>query len=91
MPPDERPGARGDERADERADELAERRRLLARLATPAGLCAECVHLRLAASARSVFVRCGLAASDPEFPRYPALPVVRCSGYRPAAWVSSGR
>jgi hypothetical protein len=61
----------------------AERRRLLSRLAAPAGLCAACVHLRLLASPRSVFVRCGLAATDPTFPRYPALPVTRCDGYRP--------
>ena len=63
--------------------DLAGRRRLLARLAVPAGLCAACVHLRLLASSRSVFVRCGLAATDPAFPRYPALPVIRCAGYRP--------
>ena len=60
----------------------SERRRLLARLATSPGLCAACVHLRLLASPRSVFVRCGLAATDPAFPRYPALPVTRCAGYR---------
>jgi len=62
--------------------DLAARRRLLTRLAVPAGLCAACVHLRLLASPRSVFVRCGLAATDPAFPRYPALPVIRCAGYR---------
>jgi hypothetical protein len=83
MPPDERPEERADEGAEERAEKRAEERRLLARLATPAGLCAECVHLSLLASERSVFVRCGLAATDPAFPRYPALPVVRCPGYRP--------
>ncbi|HEX9940678.1 MAG TPA: hypothetical protein VGG03_01580 [Thermoanaerobaculia bacterium] len=60
-----------------------EERRLLARLAVPAGLCATCEHLRVLASPRSVFVRCGLAATDPRFPRYPALPVVACAGYRP--------
>jgi hypothetical protein len=60
-------------------------RRLLARLAVQPGLCAGCVHLRLLASPRSVFVRCGLADSDPAFPRYPALPVLRCGGFRPPA------
>jgi hypothetical protein len=59
-------------------------RRLLARLRVDAGLCASCAHLLLLASARSVFVRCGLAATDPAFPRYPALPVLACSGYRRA-------
>ena len=58
-------------------------RGLLDSLATPAGLCASCVHLRLLASPRSVFVRCGLAESDPAFPRYPPLPVRSCAGYRP--------
>jgi hypothetical protein len=58
-----------------------EERRLLGRLAVPPGLCASCEHLRLLASRRSVFVRCGLAASDPRFPRYPGLPVVACAGY----------
>ncbi len=71
--------------ADGGATEASERRRLLARLATPPGLCAACTHLRLLASPRSVFVRCGLAATDPAFPRYPALPVSRCAGYRPVA------
>jgi hypothetical protein len=60
-----------------------QRRRLLARLPLHPGLCAGCAHLKLLASARSVFVRCGLAATDPAFPRYPPLPVVRCAGYRP--------
>jgi len=67
-------------------EELAnERRRLLARLAVQPGLCAGCVHLRLLASPRSVFVRCGLADSDPAFARYPALPVLQCAGFRPLA------
>jgi hypothetical protein len=73
-------GSTGGAGVDEQA--AAERRRLLARLATPPGLCASCVHLRLLASPRSVFVRCALAATDPTFPRYPALPVLRCAGYR---------
>jgi len=47
------------------------------------GLCGTCLHLRLQASARSVFVRCGLAEQDPRFPRYPPLPVRACPGYRP--------
>lgn len=69
--------------AEEAESGSDERRRLLARLGASPVLCAECVHLRLIASPRSVFVRCGLAATDPAFPRYPALPVISCSGYRP--------
>jgi hypothetical protein len=63
--------------------EPSERRRLLAQLTVQPGLCAVCAHLLLLASPRSVYVRCGLAATDPAFPRYPALPVIRCGGYRP--------
>jgi len=61
---------------------------LLDRLGRDPGLCRTCEHLRLLASPRSVFVRCGLADSDPAFPRYPALPTLQCRGYclqRPSA------
>jgi hypothetical protein len=63
----------------------ATRASLLARLAVHPGLCAECVHLALADSGRSVFVRCGLADRDPDFARYPRLPVLACAGHRPLA------
>ena len=55
----------------------------IADLAVDPGLCRTCVHLRLQASARSVFVRCGLAETDPRFRRYPPLPVLGCPGYHP--------
>jgi hypothetical protein len=57
-------------------------RSLLARLSASPGLCATCEHLRLLASPRSVFVRCGLADRDPRFLKYPPLPVVACPGWR---------
>lgn len=60
----------------------AEKLRLLQSLAVHPGLCATCEHLRLLASKRSVFVRCGLAEVDPAFVRYPPLPVRTCPGYR---------
>ncbi len=63
---------------------------LLARLATHPGLCATCEHLNLLASPRSVFVRCGLAAADGVFPRYPPLPVLHCRGYRAATPAPGG-
>jgi len=47
----------------------------------PAGLCERCVHLRLASSPRSVFVRCGHSDRDQRFPRYPSLPVLSCDGF----------
>ncbi len=60
----------------------AETAKLLQRLTANPGLCRTCGHLRLLASARSVFLRCGLADTDPGFLRYPPLPVLRCAGYR---------
>jgi len=46
------------------------------------GLCADCVHARRVPSARgSVFFRCGRADREPEYPRYPHLPVLACNGY----------
>ena len=63
----------------------AETRGLLQSLPVHPGLCATCEHLRLLASPRSVFVRCGLADVDPAFVRYPPLPVHACPGYRPGS------
>ena len=60
----------------------AETAHRLSRLAANPGLCRTCEHVRLLASARSVFLRCGLADTDPGFLRYPPLPVLRCAGYR---------
>ena len=46
------------------------------------GLCAGCAHARPVVSGRgSTFWRCGLSATDPRFPRYPRLPVLRCEGF----------
>jgi hypothetical protein len=49
-----------------------------------AGLCADCQHSRRIESSRgSRFYLCELSATDPAFPKYPPLPVLRCSGYTP--------
>jgi hypothetical protein len=46
------------------------------------GLCADCVHARRIESERgSIFILCERSASDPSFPKYPSLPVVKCRGY----------
>jgi hypothetical protein len=46
------------------------------------GLCARCAFARLTTSARgSRFWRCLRADSDPAYPRYPSLPVLRCPGF----------
>jgi hypothetical protein len=47
------------------------------------GLCGRCVHARVVASRRSTFIGCELAETDPRFARYPALPMVSCSGFAP--------
>ncbi len=48
------------------------------------GLCATCLYARRIKSRRgSVFYLCRRSASDPNFPKYPRLPVVSCSGHEP--------
>jgi hypothetical protein len=48
------------------------------------GLCASCGFSRRVESRRgSVFLLCEMSLADPRFPRYPRLPVLRCSGWRP--------
>ncbi len=50
-----------------------------------AGLCGSCAQARRVESARgSVFLMCELSKTNPRFARYPALPVLRCSGYEAA-------
>ena len=52
---------------------------------TASGLCASCQHASTITSDRgSRFVFCGLSRTDAQFPKYPRLPVVSCSGWRPA-------
>jgi hypothetical protein len=47
-----------------------------------AGLCARCVHVQVITSARgSRFYLCRLSFKDDNFPRYPILPVLACSGF----------
>jgi hypothetical protein len=47
------------------------------------GLCGHCVHAQIIRSNRgSVFYLCRLSATDPRFPKYPRLPVLRCDGFR---------
>jgi hypothetical protein len=50
------------------------------------GLCADCRHGRKIESDRgSAFWRCELSQSNPQFPKYPRLPVLTCSGYQKAS------
>ena len=50
-----------------------------------AGLCSSGRHAEILRSLRSAFLRCGRAAADPRYPRYPGLPVLSCSGFEAAA------
>jgi len=48
------------------------------------GLCSNCRFMRQLTSDRgSIFYQCQLSATDPDFPKYPRLPVIRCRGYEP--------
>jgi hypothetical protein len=48
------------------------------------GLCRNCQHARRMESDRgSIFVMCKLSFEDSRFAKYPHLPVLVCSGYRP--------
>jgi len=47
-----------------------------------AGLCDTCMHQKIVRSGRgSVFSMCLRHRTDERFPKYPRLPVGRCTGY----------
>ena len=53
--------------------------------AAAAGLCATCSHGKQQLTKRgSQFWRCLLSDANPQFPRYPALPVGQCDGFEAA-------
>ena len=63
----------------------------MSRRDTRAGLCGSCVHAQVVTSSRdSVFQLCRLSFTDPRFPRYPSLPVLRCPGYDEASDADRG-
>ncbi len=48
----------------------------------PAGLCDSCAHQRLIHNTRgSTFSLCERSRTEPEYPRYPRLPVRECPGW----------
>ncbi len=56
----------------------------ISRDTTHIGLCLDCVHAQEVRSERdSVFYLCRLSAIDPNFAKYPRLPVLQCRGYLP--------
>jgi hypothetical protein len=47
-----------------------------------AGLCATCQHQQIVRTTRgSTFSLCRRSKTEPEYPRYPRLPVVECRGW----------
>jgi hypothetical protein len=56
------------------------------------GLCGNCEHVQPVTTARgSTFYLCRLSFVDSRFARYPALPVLTCSGFAPAPGGDEGR
>jgi hypothetical protein len=46
------------------------------------GLCFSCVHARVVRSDRgSLFYQCLRSLTDPNYPKYPRLPMRQCPGY----------
>ena len=46
------------------------------------GLCERCVHCRVVKTARGGrFLLCRRSFRESGFPRYPALPVIKCNGF----------
>jgi hypothetical protein len=46
------------------------------------GLCLNCEYARsVEAKESTVYFLCQRSLTDPSFPKYPRLPVLRCSGY----------
>ncbi len=49
------------------------------------GLCADCEHMTKIVAARGrTFYMCRRGLTEPEFPKYPRLPVLVCGGHQPA-------
>lgn len=47
------------------------------------GLCDTCIHAKLNPNTRgSVFLFCKLSRTDSDYPKYPRVPVEKCSGYK---------
>ncbi|HEY1833843.1 MAG TPA: hypothetical protein VGG08_05350 [Solirubrobacteraceae bacterium] len=48
------------------------------------GLCDTCLHQQIVRNTRgSSFSLCRRSREDPDFPRYPRLPVLSCPGHEP--------
>jgi hypothetical protein len=48
------------------------------------GLCATCSFGRLFRSGRGItYVSCERSRTDPAYPRFPSIPMLRCKGFEP--------
>ena len=48
------------------------------------GMCSTCLWVRVVQSARgSAFYLCRRSEMEPQFARYPRLPVIQCAGFEP--------
>jgi len=48
----------------------------------PAGLCTDCRFARVVRNDReTAFLQCRKSFEDPQFAKYPRLPVLECAGY----------
>jgi hypothetical protein len=47
------------------------------------GLCLRCRHARTVRSRTSLFWMCERSKTDPDFARYPRLPMLACRGFEP--------
>jgi len=54
------------------------------------GLCARCRYSRNVQGRRSLFWFCERSRTDPQFVKYPRLPVVECPGFEPKDPSSAG-
>jgi hypothetical protein len=56
------------------------------------GLCGACLHVQIVRSDRgSIFYLCRLSFTQPQFPKYPRLPVTECDGYEGGETKASGK
>jgi hypothetical protein len=56
------------------------------------GLCDHCVHQKLVRSGRgSEFSMCRIGLEDPDWPKYPRMPVLRCPRFEERAAATVGQ
>lgn len=70
---------------DERDEGSEALRRHLAPPSPAPGLCGSCAHVRVVRTGKgSTFYLCERSKTDPAFPKYPRIPVLRCRGHESA-------